>query len=69
MITTPNPTLNPSDVLFDFGKVIIPTIGLGLVAGTVILAIIAGTPRYCEGGPAHDGGGPPTQVQKNFWSL
>ena len=58
MITTPNPTLNPTDVLFDFGKVIIPTIGTGIVAGLMIVAVVAGTPRHCEGGPAHDGGCP-----------
>ena len=48
---TPHPTLDPHVILKDFGKTLIPTIGLGLVAGTAIVAIVAGIPRVCVDGP------------------
>ena len=48
MKTIPQPTLQPIDVLIDYGKVLIPTIVTGLVAGAAIVGIVSLTPRYID---------------------
>ena len=54
MKTIPQPTLQPIDVLFDYGKVLIPTIVTGLMAGATIMAIVAGTPRHIDTNVSYD---------------